>query len=108
MARLEIVNARSERKVIVTLSRRNLLALLQKLDMPGSAREIVNNDCYEDGAQTPFHPAEEALSDLPRTPCHSLGGRCRALRLPPGSARADASGDRRIHPRQRWLEPASR
>jgi hypothetical protein len=32
--------------VIVTLSRRNLLTLLHKLDMPGSARTITNGYCY--------------------------------------------------------------
>jgi hypothetical protein len=45
MARLEIDGAR----VVVTLSRRNLLALLHKLDWPPSARTIVNSDCYRDG-----------------------------------------------------------
>lgn len=35
--------------VVVTLSRRNLLALLHKVDWPGSARTIVNNDCYWNG-----------------------------------------------------------
>lgn len=56
MARLEILNNAGEggRRVIVTLSRRNLLTLLQKLDMPGSAREFHNNDCWEDGEQCPL------------------------------------------------------
>lgn len=52
MARLHIMNFEAERRVEVTLSRRNLLALLHKLDMPSSARQIENNDCYEDGVQT--------------------------------------------------------
>jgi hypothetical protein len=33
----------------VTLSQRNLLALLHKLDMPGSARRLENNVVYLDG-----------------------------------------------------------
>lgn len=52
MARLHIMNFEGERRVEVTLSRRNLLALLHKLDMPGSTRQLENNDCYEDGVQT--------------------------------------------------------
>jgi hypothetical protein len=67
MARLEIVNGEPERRVIVTLSRRNLLALLQKLDMDGSFRQIENNDCYEDGQRTPWDPGEELLSELAKT-----------------------------------------
>jgi AMMECR1 domain-containing protein len=45
MARLEL----TEGTVFVALSRRNLLALLSKLDWPESARTIVNSDCYRDG-----------------------------------------------------------
>jgi hypothetical protein len=45
MARLELTPG----VVTVTLSRRNLLALLQKLDWPDSARTITNGDCYRDG-----------------------------------------------------------
>lgn len=67
MARLDIVNTAGERLVVVTLSRRNLLALLHKLEMPGSRRQIENNDCYEDGVQTPWYPGEEEQTDLPRT-----------------------------------------
>lgn len=37
------------RQAKVTLSRRNLLTLLHKLDMPGSARRIENNVVYVDG-----------------------------------------------------------
>lgn len=59
MARLHIMNFESERRVEVTLSRRNLLALLHKLDMPGSTRQLENTDCYEDGVQTPFSPGED-------------------------------------------------
>lgn len=67
MARLHIMNLEGERRVEVTLSRRNLLALLHKLDMPGSARQIENNDCFEDGVQTPWYPGEKQLSGLSRT-----------------------------------------
>lgn len=58
MARLEIVNNAGEggRRIIVTVSRRNVLTLLHKLDMPGSAREFHNNDCWEDGNQCPLLP----------------------------------------------------
>jgi hypothetical protein len=35
--------------LVVTLSRRNLLALLHKLDWPPSARTITNGDRYRDG-----------------------------------------------------------
>ena len=70
MARLHIMNFESERRVEVTLSRRNLLALLHKLDMPGSTRQLENTDCYEDGIQispslgqdpTPFPPTTLVL-----------------------------------------------
>jgi hypothetical protein len=67
MARLEIFNLRQGRRVVVTLSRRNLLALLHKIDMPGSARQIKNNDCYEDGIQTPYYCGEEVTIGLPTT-----------------------------------------
>jgi hypothetical protein len=59
MARLHIMNFERERRVEVTLSRRNLLALLHKLDMPGSTRQLENTDCYEDGVQTPFSPGDD-------------------------------------------------
>lgn len=55
MARLHIMNLEAERRVEVVLSRRNLLSLLHKLDMPGSMGQIEGNDCYEDGVQTPFY-----------------------------------------------------
>jgi hypothetical protein len=45
MARLEL----GPGVVLVTLSQRNLLALLGKLEFPGSTRTIVNGDCYRDG-----------------------------------------------------------
>lgn len=45
MARLELEGP----AVVVTLSRRNLLALLHKLDWPPSVRTLVNGDCYRDG-----------------------------------------------------------
>jgi len=67
MARLHIMNLEGERRVEIVLSRRNLLVLLHKLDMPDSARQIENNDCWEDGAQTPYYPGEELRSDLART-----------------------------------------
>lgn len=67
MARLHVMNLENERRVEVVLSRRNLLALLHKLDMPGSARQLENNDCWEDGMQTPYYPGEELGNDLPRT-----------------------------------------
>jgi hypothetical protein len=54
MARLHIINLEHGRRVEVVLSRRNLLTLLHKLDMPGSARMLTNGDCWEDGAQTPL------------------------------------------------------
>ena len=67
MARLHIMNFEGERRVEVTLSRRNLLTLLHKLDMPGSRRQIENNDCYQDGVQTPWYPHEAEGNALPRT-----------------------------------------
>jgi hypothetical protein len=53
VARLEIQTGEHDTAVVVTLSRRNLLALLHKLDMPGSAREIRNGDCHLDGRYAP-------------------------------------------------------
>lgn len=67
MARAHVQNLHGSRRIEVTLSRRNLLALLHKLDMPGSKRQIENNDCWEDGVQTPWTAAEVAASDLPQT-----------------------------------------
>lgn len=67
MARLHIMNIDGRRRVEVVLSRRNLLTLLHKLDMPESLRQIENNDCWEDGAQTPWYPGEESMSPLPVT-----------------------------------------
>lgn len=61
------MNLERERRVEVVLSRRNLLTLLHKLDMPGSARQIENNDCWENGTQTPYYPGEAEQSDLART-----------------------------------------
>lgn len=52
MARLEI-DTKGRRSnayaYTFTLSRRNLLTLLHKLDMPGSARTITNRYIYVDG-----------------------------------------------------------
>src|ERR1700704_4057384 len=67
MARLHIMNFANERRIEVVLSRRNLLTLLHKLDMPGSMRQIENNDCWEDAIQTPWYPGEERDTGLPRT-----------------------------------------
>lgn len=51
MARLEINTGDSTlgSSYVFTLSRRNLLTLLHKLDMPGSARTITNRYIYADG-----------------------------------------------------------
>lgn len=67
MARLEMFNLGAERRVVVTLSRRNLLALLHKLDVPGSARQIESNHSYEDGILTPFDIAEALGGEIPPT-----------------------------------------
>ena len=67
MARLHIMNLDDERRVEVTLSRRNLLTLLHKLDMPGSMRQIENNDCWEDGQQTPWYPHERRTASAIHT-----------------------------------------
>lgn len=67
MARLHIMNFDGERRVEVTLSRRSLLALLQKLDMPRSTRQIESNDSYEDGIQTPFSLREDETPLPPTT-----------------------------------------
>lgn len=64
---MHIVNVAGSRRVEVMLSRRNLLALLHKLDMPGSGRQIENNDCWEDGLQTPWYPGEETGNGLTPT-----------------------------------------
>src|SRR4051794_9645066 len=37
------------RQILLTLSERNLRAILSKLKMPGSALRIDNGDCYRDG-----------------------------------------------------------
>ena len=55
MARAELTNRDGHLEIAVTLSRRNLLALLHKLDMPGSSRTITNNDCRLDGKWVSTH-----------------------------------------------------
>ncbi len=74
-----------ETLLFVTLSRRNLLALLQKLSMPGSARTLFSANCYRDG---------ERGEDLaPRR----LGRGGRGALLQPGlPTRPDASGHRAV------------
>lgn len=67
MARVHVMNGDGTRTIEVVLSRRNLLSLLQKLDMPGSARTIMNNDCREDGLQTPLSVDEPGSGGLPVT-----------------------------------------
>jgi len=66
MARVHVTNGDHERTIAVTLSRRNLLALLHKLDTPGSARTIINGDSWEDGVQTPW-PGKAGETALPPT-----------------------------------------
>jgi hypothetical protein len=57
MARLElngdIIHGGDRLDVHVALSRRNLLTLLHKLDMPRSARELVSTDCWINMRQAP-------------------------------------------------------
>ena len=67
MARLHIMNFDDERRVEVTLSRRNLLSLLHKLDLPDSTRQLENNSSYEDGIETPLRPEGEQVNQPPRT-----------------------------------------
>lgn len=54
MARLDLLfrKEKTHLTVQVTVSRRNLFALLHKLDMPGSARTLVNGDCWVNGEET--------------------------------------------------------
>ena len=67
MARVHVINGDRERTIEVVLSRRNLLSLLAKLEMPGSARTISNNDGREDGVPTPLSADEAESSALPVT-----------------------------------------
>jgi hypothetical protein len=67
MARLHIINLKSERRVEVVLSRRNLLTLPHKLDMPSSFHQIPTNDCWENGVQTPLAVEESDRTDPPPT-----------------------------------------
>ena len=69
----------------LTLSRRNLYALLHKLELDGSARRLVGGDSYLNGEN-----ARPAVQRLLR------GGR-RALREAPGAARRDASPHGAVH-----------
>jgi hypothetical protein len=45
--RLSFDLVRGGQVAVVTLSRRNLLALLHKLELPGSARAMLCHDCPE-------------------------------------------------------------
>jgi hypothetical protein len=53
MARLDLHVEPTQRLAVVTLSRRNLLTLLHKLDMPTSFRTITNSDCWLNGTLAP-------------------------------------------------------
>lgn len=53
MARLAIYNLPRERHVVIALSRRDLLALLRKLDMPGAARHLESDSTHENGILRP-------------------------------------------------------
>lgn len=59
VARLHIMNLEDERRVEVILSRRNLLSLIHKLDMPGSLQQIETTDCWEDGIPSPSPSNDE-------------------------------------------------
>lgn len=61
------MNFDEERRVEVTLSRRNLLALMYKLELPDSNRQLESNYSYEDGIQTPVRSEEAQVRELPRT-----------------------------------------
>ena len=67
MARLNIVTRGRDRFVDVTLSRRNLLTLLHKLDKPGSFRMITSGNCSEEGRLLPYGLEELASDPRPRT-----------------------------------------
>jgi hypothetical protein len=106
MARLDVVTTPERTDVVVTLSRRNLLSLLHKLEMRGSRRTIANNDAYVDGVAAaglllvlqaeddeshygariappgPVHPATQRFIDT-RTP------HARQPQKPPCSAGSD-------------------
>lgn len=47
--KLQLFESEHQTTVIVTLSRRNLLALLHKLEMPGSARLLLTDNCERQG-----------------------------------------------------------
>lgn len=53
----------SDSRLVLTLSRRNLLALLHKLDWPESAREISGGDSYFDGVPIAFRFAVRCEDD---------------------------------------------
>lgn len=61
MARIELFSVTPNR-MIVTLSRRNLLTLLHRLDVPG---EIQGRDSYLDGAPINFTVVLRAEEDEP-------------------------------------------
>jgi hypothetical protein len=54
MARLDITAAPDHLLVSVTLSRRNLLTLLHKLELPRPLRNLENGDCWINGEQAPY------------------------------------------------------
>ena len=61
MARLEITTAPGRLLATVTLSRRNLLALLHELELPAPFRWLENGDCWIDGEQAPYPGAHLVL-----------------------------------------------
>jgi hypothetical protein len=92
MARVHVTTGERERQIEVTLSRRNLLALLHKLDTPGSARTIINGDSWEDGVPTPW-PGKTGETSLPPTllvlRCEDDIEHYAARPQPPGEMRED-------------------
>lgn len=54
MAKLELNAEGGTTHVVVTLSRRNLLALLHKLDMPNSSQAISNREIFVNGERPDY------------------------------------------------------
>ena len=61
MARLNVTTVPDRVLVTVTLSRRNLLALLHKLEAPRPFRWLENGDCWIDGRQAPYPAVQLVL-----------------------------------------------
>jgi hypothetical protein len=83
MARLDITTGPDRLLVSVTLSRRNLLALLHKLERPAPFRNLESGDCWINGKQAAYPQVQLELR------CEEDAEHYARRDLPPGPMNPD-------------------